>query len=90
MSFSWHVHRAPGEALCNEAVVDRDDEEGDDVEDEEGSGGMDLGVQFPSVWVGGAGHKCLIGVAGGEGVQVREDSFGDGQSHREQPDGPDP
>lgn len=70
MSFSWHVPRAPDEPLCNEAVVDRDDEEGDDVEDEEGGGGMDLGVQFPSVWVGGAGHKRLISVAGGEGVQV--------------------
>lgn len=70
MSFSLDVHRAPDEATCNKAVVDRDDEEWDNVEDEEGSGGVDFGVQFPSVWIGGAGHKGLVGVAGGEGVQV--------------------
>lgn len=69
-SFSLDVHRAPDKALCYEAVVDRDDEEWDDVEDEEGGGGVDFGVQLPSMWVGGAGHKRLIGVAGGEGVQV--------------------
>lgn len=90
MSFSRDVHRAPDEALCDEAVVDRDDEEWDNVEDKEGSGGVDLGVQLLNVWVGGAGHKRLIGVAGGEGVQVREDGFWDGQSHGEQPDGPHP
>lgn len=90
MSFSRDVHRAPDEALCDEAVVDRDDEEWDDVEDEEGSGGVDLGVQLLNVGVGGAGHKRLIGVAGGEGVQVREDGFWDGQSHGKQPNGPHP
>lgn len=70
MSFSWDVHRAPDEAPRNKTVVDRDDEEWDDVEDEEKSGGVDFGMQLPSMGVGGAGHKRLIGVAGGEGVQV--------------------
>lgn len=70
MSFILNVHRAPDEAPCNKAVVDGDDEERDDVEDDEGSGGVDFGVQLPSMWVGGAGHKRLIGVAGGEGVEV--------------------
>lgn len=68
MSFSLDVHRAPDEALCNKAVVDRDDEEWDDVEDEEESGGVDFRVQLHSMWVGGAGYKRLIGVAGGESV----------------------
>lgn len=31
---------------------------------------MDFGVQLPSMRVRGAGHKRLIGVDGGEGVQV--------------------
>lgn len=68
MSFILDVHRAPDEAPCNKAVVDGDDEERDDVEDDERSAGVDFGVQLPSMWVGGAGHKRLIGVAGGEGV----------------------
>lgn len=49
---------------------------------------MDFWVQLPGVGVGRTGHKCLIGVAGGEGVQVGEDGLRNGQSHREQPDGP--
>lgn len=81
MSFGLEVHRAPHEAPCNKAVVDRDDKERDDVENEEESGGVDFGVQLPSMWVRGAGHKRLIGVAGGEGVQVREDGLRDGQGH---------
>lgn len=88
VSFSGDVHRAPHQTACNEAVVHRYDEERDDVEDEEGGGGVDFRVQLPSVGVRGAGHKCLIGVAGGEGVQVREDGLRNRQSHREQPDRP--
>lgn len=86
VSFSGEVHRAPDQTASDEAVVDRYDEERDDVEDEEGSGGVDFRVQLPSMRVRRTGHKCLVGVAGGEGVQVREDSFRNGQSHREQPD----
>ena len=85
MSFSRDIHRASEQAASDEAVVDRYDEEWDDVEDEEGGGGVDLRVQLPSVRVGRTGHERLIGVAGGEGVQVREDSFRNRQSHREQP-----
>lgn len=88
LSFRGEVHGAPDEALGDEAVVDGDDEERDDVEDEEGRGGVDFGVQLPGVRVGGAGHERLVGVAGGEGVQVGVDGLGDGQGHREQPDGP--
>lgn len=86
MSLRGEVHRAPDQAASDEAVVDRYDEERDDVEDEEGGGGVDLRVQLPGMRVGRTGHKCLVGVARGEGVQVREDSFRNRQSHREQPD----
>lgn len=88
MSFSRDVHRASDQTAGDEAVVDRYDEERDDVEDEEGGSGVDFRVQLPGVGVGGTGHKCLIGMAGGEGVQVREDGFRDRQGHREKPDGP--
>lgn len=88
MSFSRDVHRAPDQTASDEAVVNRYDEERDDVEDEEGGGGVDFRVQIPGVGVGRTGHKGLIGVAGGEGVQVGEDSLRNRQSHREQPDGP--
>lgn len=88
MSFSRDVRRASDQTAGDEAVVDGYDEERDDVEDEEGGGGVDFRVQLPGVRVGGTGHKCLIGVAGGEGVQVREDGFRNRQSHREKPDRP--
>lgn len=88
MSFSRDVHGAPDQAASDEAVVDGYDEEGDDVEDEEEGGGVDFGVQLPGVRVRGAGDKGLVAEAGGEGVQVGEDGLGDGQGHREQPDGP--
>lgn len=90
VSFSGQVHRAPDQTASDEAVVHRDDEERDDVEDEEGGGGVDFWVQLPGMRIGRTGHKSLIGVAGGEGVQVREDSFRNRQSHREQPDDPGP
>lgn len=90
MSFSGEVHRAPEQTASDEAVVDGYDEERDDIEDKEGGSGVDFRVQLPSMWVGCTGHKCLIGVARGEGVQVREDSFRNCQSHREQPDDPGP
>lgn len=74
--------------MGDEAVIDGDDEERDDVEDQQGGGGVDLRVQPSSVGVGSARHKGLVGAAaGGEGVQVREDSLRDGQGDREDPDG---
>lgn len=88
MSLGRDVHRAPDQTASDEAVVDRYDEEWDDVEDEEGGSGVDLWMQLPCLGVRGAGDKRLICVAGGEGVQVGEDGFRDGQSHREQPDRP--
>lgn len=42
MSFSRDVHRASDETAGDEAVVDGYDEEWDDVEDEEGGGGVNL------------------------------------------------
>lgn len=87
MSFSRDVHRAPDQTASDEEVIDRYDQERDDVEDEEGGGGVDFGVHLPGVGVRRTGHKRLIAVAGGEGVQVGEDGLGNGQSHREQPDG---
>lgn len=88
MSLSRDVRGAPEQSVGDEAVVDRYDEERHNVEDEEGGGGVDLWVQPPGVGVRGAGHKGLVAVASGEGMQVREDSLGNGQSHREDPDGP--
>lgn len=70
VSLGWEVRRAPDQTASNEAVVNRNDEERDDVEDEEGGGGVDLWVQVPGVGVRRAGHERLVGVAGGEGVQV--------------------
>ena len=87
LSLSRDVHGAPDQTASNEAVVDRYDEERDGIEDEEGGGGVDLRVQLPGVGVGRAGHERLVGVAGGEGVQVGEHGLGDRQSHGEQPDG---
>lgn len=87
LSFSRDVHGAPDQTASDETVVDRDDEERDDVEDEEGGRGVDFWVQLPGVGVRCTGHKGLVGVAGGEGVQVGEDGFGDGQGHGEKPDG---
>ena len=88
MSFGGDVRGAPDQAAGNEAVVHGYDEEWDDVEGEEGGGGVDFGVQLPGMRVGGAGHKRHVGLAGGEGVQVREDGLGNRQGHREKPDGP--
>lgn len=88
MSFSRDVHRAPDQTASDEAVVHRYDEERDDVEDEEGGGGVDFWVQVPGVGVRRTGHERLVGVAGGEGVQVGEDGFRNGQSDGEQPDRP--
>lgn len=88
LSLGGDVRGASDQRACDEAVIDGDNEERDDVEDQQGGGGVDLGVQPPSVGVGGAGHKGLVGAAaGGEGVQVREDSLGDGQGDGEDPDG---
>lgn len=88
MSLGGDVRRASDQAAGDEAVVDGYDEERHHVEDEEGGGGVDFGVQLPGVRVGRTGHERLIGVAGGERVQVREDGFRNRQSHREQPDRP--
>lgn len=79
---------APDQAASDEAVVNRNDEQRDDVEDEEGGSGVDLRMQFSGVRIGGARHKRHVGVAGGEGVQVGEDGLGNGQGDREHPDGP--
>ena len=57
VSFSGNVHRAPDQAVSNEAVVDGYDEERDDVEDQEGGGGVNLWVQLPGMGVGCTGHK---------------------------------
>lgn len=88
MSLSREIRGASDQSASDEAVVDRYDEEWDEVKDEKGGGGVDFGVQVPGMWVGSAGHKCLVGVAGGEGVQVGEHSLRNRQSHREQPDDP--
>lgn len=88
MSLGRDVHGASDQRMGDEAVIDGDDEERNDVEDQQGGGGVDLRVQPPGVGVGGAGHKGLVGAAGGsEGVQVREDGLGDGQGNGEDPDG---
>lgn len=87
MSLSRHVHRASDQTTSDEAVVDRYDEERDYVEDKEEGHGVDFRVQRPLVWVGCTGHECLVSVAGGESMEVREDGFRNGQGERQQPDG---
>lgn len=44
VSLGGHVHRAFDQCAGNEAVIDGDDEERDDVEDQQGGGGVDLRV----------------------------------------------
>lgn len=88
MSLGGDVHGALDQRAGDKAVIDGDDEERDDVENQQGGGGVDLRVKPTGVRVGGAGHKGLVSAAGGgEGVQVREDGLGDGQGDGEHPDG---
>lgn len=88
MSLGGDVNGASDQRTGDEAVIDGDDEERDDVEDQQGGSGVDFRVQPPGVGVRGAGHKGLVGAAASsEGVQVREDSLWDGQSDGEDPDG---
>lgn len=86
VALHWHVGRAPNQAPGDEEVVDRDDEERYDIEDEEGGHGVDLGVQVPSLWIGGACHKGVIGPGDGEGVQVGEDGLWYSKGQGQQPD----
>lgn len=88
MSIPLHRHfgGAPYQAPGDEKVVDRDDEEGNDIEDKERGHGVDLWVQVPSLWIGGASHDGVIGVGDGERVQVRKDGLWDGQGHGQHPD----
>lgn len=82
----WHFRGTPYQALGNEEVVDRDDEEWDDIENKEGGHGVDLWVHVPSLWIGGASHKGVIGLGNGKSVQVREDGLWDGKGHGQHPD----
>lgn len=47
---------------------------------------MDFGVQFSSIWVGGACDKAFISGANVESVEIREDGFRDSQEQGEEPD----
>ena len=87
VSCNRYVHGASHQTACDETVVHRYHEEGDEIEDYEESHRVDFGVYFHIMGKGGTGHKCLIGFTDVEGVQVREDGFRNGQGHREEPDG---
>ena len=75
-------HQAPG----NEGVVQRDDQQGNDVENKEGGHGVDLRVQIPSVGVRRAGSEAFIGGGEVESVEVREDGLRDRKDQGEEPD----
>lgn len=52
----------------NEVVVDRDNRQWDDVEDQEGSHGVNFGVQLIRVWVWGTANEGLVGAFLMEGM----------------------
>lgn len=59
--FNRQVVSALDQVFGNEVVVDRDDRQRDDVEYQEGSHGVDFGVQLIGVWVWGAANEGLVG-----------------------------
>ena len=75
-------HQAPGD----EGVVHGYDQQGNDVENEEGGHGVDLGVQFPGVGIRGAGDEALISGGDIKGVEVGVDGLGDSEEQGEEPD----
>lgn len=83
------LHRKLGalqEAAGDQTVVHRYDQQGEDVEAEEGGHGVKLGVQPPLVGVGGAGDEALIGGGDPERVEVRVHGLGDRQDQGDHPD----
>lgn len=80
------VWGAPHQALGNEGVVHGNDQQGDDVEDEEGGSGVDPRVQHPSMGIRGTRDKALISGSDVKGVEVWEDRLRDSQDHGEDPD----
>lgn len=52
----------------DEIVVNRDDRQRDDVEHQEGSHGVDFGVQLIRVWVRGTANEGLVGAFLMEGM----------------------
>ena len=80
------VWRAAHQASGDEGVVHSYDQQRDDVVNKKGGHGVDLGVQFPGVGIGGAGDEGLVGGADGEGVEVGVDGLRDGQEQGEDPD----
>lgn len=70
----------------DEIVVNRDDRQWDDVEDQEGSHGVDFGVQLIRVWVRGTANEGPVGAFLMEGMQVRKHGLWDGQQHGDNPD----
>ena len=52
----------------DEIVVNRDDRQWDDVEDQEGSHGVDFGVQLIRVWVRGTANEGPVGAFLMEGM----------------------
>ena len=70
--FHRQVGGASHQAVGDEGIINRYDQQGNDVENEEGGHGVDLGMQFPSMGVRGAGDEALISGWDVEGVKVGE------------------
>lgn len=74
------------QALGNEGVVHRYDQQGNDVENEKGGHGVDLRVQIPGMGIWGTGDKAFICGSDVKGVEVGEDGLWDSQDQGEDPD----
>lgn len=73
------------QALGDEGVVHRNDQQGENVENEERGHGVDSGVQLPSMRIRGTCNKALICGGDVKCVKVREDSLRDRQNQGQNP-----
>lgn len=85
LPLDWQVNCAPNQAPSDEEVVHRNDEKGDYIEYKKRRHGVDFGVQVSCVGIWGACFKGFIGLCEVKGMQVRENGFGDGQNHGQEP-----
>lgn len=74
LPFRMHValYRQVGgtcqQAVGNEGVVHRYDQQGDYIENEKRCHRVDLGMPLPSMRIRGAGDEALVGIGNVEGV----------------------
>lgn len=86
ISLHWQVAGAPHQALSDETVVHRYDQQWYYVENEERGHGVNLRVQFNSMGIRSTGNKTLISGGDVEGVEVREHSLRYCQDQGQDPD----